>query len=136
LLGRLFYRELKENGWLNQIDLLVPVPLHPQKEKKRGYNQAAVFARGLSQASSVPCFEKGLTRKKPTESQTKKSRIGRWENVSDIFEAPVPGMLENKHVLLLDDVVTTGATLEACTIALQKIPGVRVSVATLACTFG
>lgn len=135
LLGELFFLELKDSTWLDDIDGLVAVPLHPGKEAVRGYNQSEVFARGLSKASGIPVEYGLLQRRKNTESQTRKSRMERWENVEEVFECHSGKDLAGKHLLLLDDIVTTGATLEACAAVLRESCQVRVSIATLACTF-
>jgi predicted amidophosphoribosyltransferase len=99
---------------------------------KRGYNQSEQFAIGLGESMKVPVDPAALCRRKETETQTKKSRFRRWQNVADVFEVKDPGSLEKKHVLLVDDVITTGATLESCIQTLSAIHGIRISVATIA----
>ena len=111
-MGKLFGRELKENQ-IDQFDLIVPVPLHNSRKRKRGYNQSAKFAEGLSESLSVPWDESISLRTQSTTTQTKKNKIERWENVKDVF-AVHSDQVRGKHILLVDDVITTGATIEAC----------------------
>ncbi len=113
-------------------DLIIPVPLHEDKLHKRGYNQATCIAQGLSEAMNVPYSEKILLRLKATSSQTRKSREQRWENVGEVFAVSAKNKLEGKHIVIVDDVVTTGATIEACVLPLLDIPGVKISVVSLA----
>ncbi|PIF06145.1 MAG: amidophosphoribosyltransferase [Draconibacterium sp.] len=129
--GRKFGFMLSESKWINQIDVIVPVPLHRKKEKKRGYNQSEWIARGISEVLHIPLIVKNLKRVKHSATQTRKSRFERWKNVENIFEVVNPEIFNEKHVLLIDDVVTTGSTIEACTIALKKRCNAKVSVATL-----
>lgn len=135
LLGRWMFEEMNHQAWLEDIDLLVPVPLHPDKEKKRGYNQAAIIARGFSASSAIPLDERALLREENTQSQTKLSRIARWENTKEAFKVANKEALAGKHILLLDDVITTGATLEACANVLIEQSGCKVSVLSVACAF-
>ena len=114
LLGHHFGARLAEKGYCGRFDLIAPVPLHETKLRKRGYNQSELFAKGLSEALGVPMAPALLRRIKVSETQTRKSRLDRWLNVSNIFEVPKPELAVGKRVLLVDDVVTTGATLEAC----------------------
>lgn len=132
LVGRIYGRELMESEIFRSVDVVVPIPLHPDKEKKRGYNQAAMFARGLAQGMGRPVDEKTLYRAVFTETQTRKSRLRRWENVRSVFALRDTTSLQGKHILLVDDVITTGATMEACILKLLEIPGTRVSVAAIA----
>lgn len=118
LLGQHFGTRLHEKGFSENFDLIVPVPLHQAKLRKRGYNQSEYFARGLSEALMVPLLPNLMERVKASETQTRKSRIERWLNVSSIFTLPDPSKARGKRILLVDDVVTTGATLEACAGAL------------------
>ena len=131
-MGMLFGYDLIQNSLYQTVDAILPVPLHPKKERKRGFNQSVEICKGLSEAMNRPLILGNLIRVVHTDSQTQKGRFERWENVSGIFSVKNGIALENKHVLLVDDVVTTGATLEACCIPLLQIPGVRVSIATLA----
>lgn len=132
-LGILFGYDLIQSPLFQNIDAIIPVPLHPRKEKKRGYNQSTEICKGLSESMNKPCVTDNLVRVVNTATQTHKGRFDRWENVSGIFKVKVPELLAGKHLLVVDDVVTTGATLEACSEPLLRIPGVRVSIATVAC---
>lgn len=130
-LGRLFGFDLKDSEFLQSIDLIVPVPLHPKKERQRGYNQAEMIAQGLSQVTSIPVNTGNLNRVLYNPTQTKRTKTQRWENVKGIFEVAHPALFAHKHVLLVDDVLTTGSTIEACGVALQACRGIKISVATL-----
>ena len=132
-MGTLFGYELIQNSLFQTIDAIVPVPLHLKKEKKRGFNQSVEICKGLSQSMNRPIITGNLVRDVHSSSQTLKGRFERWENVSGIFRVRNGAILTGKHLLLVDDVVTTGATLEACCEPLLEIPGVKVSIATLAC---
>ena len=131
-IGKLYGFELKKSTDFNTIDTIIPVPLHPKKIKKRGYNQSESFAEGLSSSMAVATDFKTLFRAHESETQTKKSRFNRWQNVESIFQLKENKTLEGKHVLLVDDVITTGATLEACAQTLQQISGIKISIATIA----
>lgn len=131
-LGKQYGSFLKTSPFFNSIEVIIPVPLHWKKQRKRGYNQSEQFASGLGISMKIPLDTHTLYRKKATETQTKKSRFKRWENVAEIFALKEPEKLVGKHILLVDDVITTGATLEACLLALNEIPGIRISVATIA----
>jgi ComF family protein len=130
--GLRFGHVLKTTASFADADIIVPVPLHPEKEKQRGYNQSDWIARGLGTSMQKPVSVKNLVRKVHTSTQTRKNRFERWENVDNIFEIRNPDEFAGKLVLLTDDVVTTGSTLEACASALLKISDTRVSIATLA----
>lgn len=132
-LGKMIGSRINESD-IDKIGLIVPVPLHKSKLRRRGFNQSAVLAEGISLVLKVPVLPDALIRKVITSTQTRKGRFERWENVEGIFECKHPDRLEGKHVLLIDDVVTTGATLEAAAIPLLKIKGTHVSIATAAYT--
>ena len=131
-LGKLIGKSLLQSGRFAGIDVLVPLPLFAQKEFKRGYNQSAILCTGISQIMNIPVLTKNISRTVPTETQTKKSRIQRWENVEKSFSVLEPANIEGKHILLVDDVITTGATLEACGAEILKITDTTLSIATLA----
>lgn len=133
-LGRQMGHMLKEGSWIKDITGVIPVPLYKSREKKRGYNQAALLASGLCEATGNAFMGEVLFRKTYTATQTRKSRSDRWENVSDVFCSDQTRSLEGQHVLLVDDVLTTGATLEACAQSLSSIKDVKISVCTLAYT--
>lgn len=115
-----------------KINYIIPVPLHPKRERKRGYNQAMMIAEGISEATGIEARADILLRKVATQTQTKKSRLERWDNVENIFDVVKKEDIKNAHILLVDDVVTTGATLEACAQSLLQNEGTKVSIATLA----
>ena len=117
---------------MQDIDLIIPIPLHPRKEKKRGYNQSEWIAKGLSKALGIEYNTTFLFRKTFTDTQTKKARFNRWENVKEVFEIKNCEILEGKHILLCDDVLTTGATMEAAIQQFIGIKDVKISVVTLA----
>ncbi|MDG1476370.1 MAG: phosphoribosyltransferase family protein [Vicingaceae bacterium] len=130
IVGELFGFELNESDYYKEIDFIIPVPLHKNKLKKRGYNQSEWIAKGLSKSMKVPVNKRSLYRKLDSETQTKKSRYNRWENVGEIFGVS-DDSINGKRVLLVDDVVTTGATIEACAQVLIK-HNCKVLVATIA----
>ena len=111
------------------VDTVVPVPMHPSKEFKRGYNQAAVFGQGIAEVLNCPLSAQDFIKTKATITQTAKSRAERLENVKDVFFIQNPQNLSGKHILLVDDVITTGATLESCVHILQTLPDMRISIA-------
>lgn len=132
ILGRQFGASLKRSPFFSGIEAIVPVPLHPKKLLIRGYNQSEYFANGLSESMNVPVLKNGLRRVVHAESQTKKSREERLNNIKDAFVVNTPKALEGKQVLLVDDVLTTGATLETCANEILKLQGTSVSMATIA----
>ena len=131
-LGKLYGAELSEVNYFGRVDWLIPVPLHPKKMAIRGYNQSEWIAKGLCVNLNGGVMNDNLFKRVHTSSQTKKSRYSRWENIEDSFDIRDRKVLENKTVLLVDDVLTTGATLEACATCLAEIPGITINVATLA----
>lgn len=132
-LGRMMGNILKEVQLFSDCDAIVPVPLHPKKQKIRGYNQSDAIGRGMAAEMNIEMDETILQRNVFSATQTRKSRFERWENVDSIFIVPKPEMIEGKKVLLIDDVVTTGATLESCAQVLLNVQGVQVCIATAAC---
>lgn len=132
LLGRQAARELlSDRSPLCQADLLIPVPLHPRKETTRGYNQSERIAAGMSSILRIPVCTDQVSRIIPTDSQTHRSIYERWQNTCSIFKINRPETLINKQLLLIDDVITTGATIAACAEALRMVPGVRVNAFSL-----
>lgn len=132
-MGRLMGEELATSLRFATVDALLPVPLHPRKEHMRGYNQSQVLVDGMRQRWPLESIGKGLVRVIRTPSQTHRSRLDRWLNVKEAFHLPRPEELRGRHVLIVDDVVTTGATLEGCVKALSAVPDIRISVFTAAC---
>ena len=132
-LGRMMGDNLGRSGRFN-VDALVPLPLFPAKEKRRGYNQAAILCDGIAESLQVPVLKDIIIRSEHTDTQTKKKRIERWQNMEGKFIVVKPDAIQNKHLLLVDDVITTGATLEACGSELLKAGNTRLSIATLCTT--
>jgi ComF family protein len=130
--GAWFGAELKNAPVFSECDMLLPVPLHPDRLRQRGYNQSEKIATGMSREMNIPISQDLLYRKVATSTQTKKDRGDRWTNVENIFDVKDPEKYKGKTILLVDDVITTGATIEACAQALLKIEGVRVCIAALA----
>ena len=133
-LGKIMGATLYASERFRHIDILVPLPLFAERQKKRGYNQSAVLCNGMAAMMQVPVTTSAVTRLSATETQTRKTRLDRWKNMEGKFELTDPASIAGKHVLLVDDVVTTGATLEACGHELLKAAGVKLSIATLAYT--
>ena len=133
-MGRLIGRKLKSCEWNNDLYALIPLPLHSGKQKKRGYNQAEMICKGISSEINLPVLNDVIIRSKNTDSQTHKTRMERWNNIESKFELKKRDGIMNKHVLLVDDVITTGATLEACGSELLKTEGLRLSIAAFAYT--
>lgn len=131
-LGVWYAQSLKDCNEIAKADVIIPVPLHPKKQKQRGFNQSEEFAKGLSKEFGIEIDTNNLFRNQFTETQTRKKKFERWENVKDKFELKDPAALQNKTVVLVDDVITTGATIDACYEALKNIPGIKVSVLSLA----
>lgn len=132
-LAELVIQKYTSNDVDTHFDLIITVPLHPLKLKKRGYNQCSSFAKKLSSSWGIPLRESYLIRTQNNVTQTGKSRINRWENVENIFKFEPEYDYSDKHILLIDDVLTTGATLEACALAIQRKANVKLSILTMAC---
>ena len=129
--GKLYAPSLKHATPYSEIDYIIPVPLHPKKLRERGYNQSACIAEGLSKVMGIPVLTDTLKRAKNTETQTSKARYARWENVKDSFAIENPEQIKNKHILVVDDVITTGATVEACINMLKTVQVASVLVASI-----
>jgi competence protein ComFC len=125
---------IRQCNRFSQCEVIVPLPLFTTREKKRGFNQARVIAEWISTQLEIPVISDAVIRSKKTETQTNKSRIERWKNMESTFEITNQQLIRGKHILLVDDVITTGASLEACALVLQNITGVRVSICCLAYT--
>ncbi len=130
--GRKFGFILAETEIFNTVDVIVPVPLHPRKQKKRGFNQSEWIAKGIAESLQKPVSTENLFRQIHTSTQTQKNRFERWQNVEGIFGINESEEFFGKHILLIDDVITTGSTLEACAYQLLKSENTKVSIATLA----
>lgn len=131
-MGRLMGNALKNSHRFDDVDLLIPVPLHWRKKWKRGYNQSEHLCKGIAETFPRPIVTKNLDRQIYTKTQTNKSKHERFDNMQNVFIVRHPELLEGKHVLLIDDVLTTGATTGSCCDALHEVSGIRISVATLA----
>ena len=132
-LGKTIGESLKQSQRFKNIEAILPLPLFPDKERKRGYNQAAVLSEGIATILNIPVIYNVVERIRYTETQTHKTRMERWQNVEGVFITKQQSAMQNKNLLLVDDVITTGATIEACGNAIiEDIPGVILSIATLA----
>jgi ComF family protein len=131
-LGRIYGLSLKSSAFTEGIDLIIPVPLHLSKKRIRGFNQCDFISAGIGDATGLPVFLDSLARITGSETQTKRSRYDRWTNVEGIFHVTLPESIRGRHILLVDDVITTGSTIESCANELLKVEGVKVSVAALA----
>ena len=131
-LGKMIGDKMFLSGRFPSIDYLIPLPMFADKEFKRGYNQATVICNGISEAMNIPVLNGNVIRSYATETQTKKHRAERWDNVAESFKINDPSALQDKHLLLVDDVITTGATLEACAQVILSSANTRISIVTLA----
>ena len=132
IMGRYMASELQASDFFHGVDVIIPIPLHKKKQQIRGYNQSEWISRGIMAVTGIPVDTEAIIRRKNTETQTQKSALERWENVDGIFELHRSEHLAGKHILIVDDVLTTGATTVACASRLAEIEGVRISVLTLA----
>jgi ComF family protein len=131
-LGKVYGTRLIDSGLSSEFDLILPVPLHESRKRKRGYNQSAKFAEGLSEKLCIPFSDALLTRARNTQTQTRKTKLNRWQNVNDVFLLKDSASIKGKHILLVDDVITTGATIEACGQTLLDNGCGKLSIASLA----
>ena len=132
VLGNWYVEDLKHLKLNIPFDVVIPVPLHQKKLKERGYNQVATFGNALSEGLNIRYDDTVLFRNKYSKTQSKKNLIGRSEGIDNVFDVHFSAENHNKHYLLVDDVLTTGATLEACSRALLKIPGAKISIVCMA----
>lgn len=132
VLGNWYAEDLKEASFEIPFDAIIPVPLHKRKFKERGYNQVTTFGQAIALGLDIPFVENVLIRKLYTKTQSKKNLLGRSENIGNIFDVTFNETHHNKHFLIIDDVFTTGATIEACARALLKIPGAKISMICMA----
>jgi ComF family protein len=130
-LGKRLGYSLQKTDWAGTADLIIPVPLHAAKKASRGYNQSMLVAEGLGSVLNIPASDNLLERVRNTDSQTRKTRNERVTNRADAFRVNNSGRLKGKHILLCDDVLTTGATLEACALALLKEGSIKISILTI-----
>lgn len=126
--------ELTKSNRFKTIDCIISVPLHKKKLKSRGYNQVTTFGQKLSLKLNIPFYENVLIKTTATKTQTKKSRFSRWKNAEHLFALKNTEFIEGKHILLIDDIITTGATLESCAYTLNSIKNIKLSIATMAYT--
>jgi ComF family protein len=131
-LGDWFGQQISENNYLKKVDYVIPVPIHKKRLKKRGYNQTSLFAQRLAFHLNSSYLDNVLIKTANTKTQTKKSRLARWYDNRSLYEVTDEKILENKKILLVDDVITTGATMEICAQPLKKIKGTIVYIASMA----
>jgi ComF family protein len=131
-MGRIYALSLRSAGFTDDIDIIIPVPLHPSKQRRRGFNQSECISAGIGDVTGLPVDIKSVRRISVSDTQTRKSRYDRWINVEGIFDVANPELFKGKHILLVDDVITTGSTIESCAGELLKIDDVKVSVIAIA----
>lgn len=132
-LGRWYGKQLVQSPLWSGIDAIVPVPLHWKKQRKRGYNQSAVFGEAIADMMNLPCYANALLRITHDKSLTGMNRHERIQTIGSAFTVAKPALVKSKHILLVDDVLTTGATLESCALALEKLPVASIRMVTIAC---
>ena len=132
LMGRQLGMHIAQSGRFDDVDILVPVPLHPRKQRRRGYNQSLLLCQGIAMVFPRPIMSDNLVRIRHTDTQTRKNRLQRLDNMKDVFHVVNPSAFGGKHLLLVDDVITTGATTEACWMAMKHIDSITLSIAALA----
>jgi ComF family protein len=133
-MGKLMGLKINELIKEHNIDFMLPMPIHPKKEKKRGYNQATLLCIGINEITTLEYIENAIVKIQHTETQTKKSRIERWRNVEQVFNVPNPHLIKGKNILIIDDVITTGASTEACGQMLLEHGANAISICGLAHT--
>ena len=132
IIGEWYAEDLSQMEFIQTVDEIIPVPLQPRKLKERGYNQVTTFGRALSSSLNLPYNDCVLNRNKYSKTQSKKNLLGRTEGIESVFDVTFTEKDHDKHFLLIDDVITTGSTLEACSRALLKIPGAKISIVCMA----
>lgn len=132
-LGRLLALELKKISDF-KADVLLPVPIHKSRLRQRGYNQSLIIAEGIKEINSIPIVDHAIIRKLATKTQTNKDRLSRWENMQDVFKIKKEALLRNKHIVIVDDIITTGATIESLANTILKIPNTKISVISIGYT--
>lgn len=132
IIGKVYGEKLASDGYRDCFDIIIPVPLHPARQRRRGYNQSEEFAKGLSQFMNAACVSDAVCRNQKTTTQTKKTKLKRWQNVSDVFNVTDHNVIKGRRVLLVDDVITTGATIEACSKAIIEAGCAQLSIAGIA----
>jgi ComF family protein len=132
-LGRIYAVSLKSSGFTEGFDVIIPVPLHPSKKRIRGFNQSEYISAGIADVTGLPVITDSLVRIVLSATQTNRSRYDRWTNVEGIFRVEIPDSIRGKHILLVDDVITTGSTIESCVNELLKVENVKVSVIAIGC---
>jgi ComF family protein len=132
-LGRIYAVSLKSSGFTADIDIIIPVPLHPARKRIRGFNQSECISAGISDVTGLPLITDALIRTVLSATQTNRSRYERWTNVEGIFRVTDKAAIRGRHILLVDDVITTGSTIEACVHELLEVEDVKVSVIALGC---
>ncbi|AXT57062.1 ComF family protein [Aquimarina sp. AD1] len=133
-LGVWLGQELSQSSVYQNIDTIIPVPLHPKRLRERGFNQVEKFGQEIAEKLNAEYVDFVLKKNSYNKKQSKNSRLTRWINTSETFGIQNESLLTNKHILIVDDIVTTGATLEACIQVLKSIPGIKISIATMAIT--
>lgn len=132
MLGLFYGEQLIDVNLIEAFEIIIPIPLHQSRKRKRGYNQSAKFAEGLSEILRVPFSDELLLRETNTETQTRKTKLSRWENIKGTFKIVKPSEIKGRKILLVDDVITTGATLEACAEILLSSGCAELSIACIA----
>ena len=133
-LGKLIGYQLSQSNRFSDVEALIPLPLNAKKEFKRGYNQSMLICQGIASVWQKPILKNAVIRTVFTETQTNKNRVSRWENMDGVFAVANPLAIEGKHILLVDDVITTGATLESCGSVILQVPNTKLSIACVTCT--
>lgn len=135
LAGKLMLEEMQQSSWINDIDAILPVPLSPKRKHWRGFNQAERIAQPIAEHWKIPLWTTAVGRIVHTETQTHKTREERWESMQNVFATIAPQSLQGKHILLVDDIITTGATIETLALEILKNAKIKISIASFAAAF-